>query len=193
VYEELKSRGIIPWIDRYHYPVAHDAFEALRENLLKCRHVAYFITPAMLRQGRGWCNAERAFAATIQQYLRYGGAEVAHVELPLLFMASDDPIFQRSLWRSLIDKARACPAPIRRTFWQRIYSGFDNGARNWGHAHIQWAADTIQHFVRQEREKWALDLADSFAQDTTMHATFAGEPNLMRRLLAQSPRPLSSP
>src|SRR5690554_4175430 len=52
VYEELKRRGVIPWIDRHHYPASREAFEALREGLLKCRHVVYFITPAMLRQGR---------------------------------------------------------------------------------------------------------------------------------------------
>ena len=105
VYRELRRRGIAPWLDHYHYPVGRESIETLHEELLKARHVAYFITPAMLRQGRGWTSSERAFTATIQQQLRYNH-EIAHVELPLLFIPADDPIFQRSIWCSLRERGR---------------------------------------------------------------------------------------
>jgi hypothetical protein len=118
---------------------------------------------------------------------------VAHVELPLLFVKADDPIYQRSLWRSLIDKSCNCQHLPAKTLLQQVHSTFDHGARVWSLAHIQWAADTIEHFVRQEKEKWATDLADAFAQDRRMHDEFAGEPNLMRRLLALSPRSPATP
>lgn len=59
VYEELLRRRIVPWIDRKHYPLGRDAMEALQDELLKCRHVIYFVTPAMLNQGRGWAGTER--------------------------------------------------------------------------------------------------------------------------------------
>jgi hypothetical protein len=177
VYKELQSRGIAPWLDRYHYPMGRESIETLHEELLKARHVAYFITPAMLRQGRGWTSSERAFTATIQQQLRYGH-EVAHVELPLLFVPTDDPIFQRSIWCSLREKGIACPhLPA-------------NDASPWRQEHIEWTAATIEKFVRQE-ETWSLELAKRFNQDGRLSDHFS-DSNLRERLLAQSPPPLGN-
>jgi hypothetical protein len=148
---------------------------ALQEELLRARHVAYFITPAMLRQGRGWASSERAFTATVQQQLQYGG-EIAHVELPLLFVPTDDAIFQRSIWRSLRDKGKECPhTPAK-------------DAPLWRQEHIDWSAAMIEKFVRQE-EKWSLDLANRFDDDSRLREHFRDQ-NLRARLLAQSPPPL---
>lgn len=177
VYQELRRRGIAPWLDHYHYPMGRESIETLHEELLKARHVAYFITPAILRQGRGWTSSERAFAATIQQQLRYRH-EIAHVELPLLFVPTNDPIFQRSIWCSLREKGMACPHPPA------------NETLPWRQEHIEWAAATIERFVRQE-ETWSLELAKRFDQDGSLREHFSDN-NLRRRLLAQSPPPLGN-
>ena len=166
VFEELGRRGFSPWIDEVHYPISRQGFETLREELLTCRHVVYFLTPAALRQGRGWMQAERAYADTIQSRLAYHG-EMAHVELPLLFIARDDPVYQRSSWRALLDKAQ-------------VYDQIS--------APVEWAATRIELFIRQE-EDWARDLATRFAQDNRLSDHFSHDPNLRRRLLAESPPP----
>jgi len=188
VFQELRNRGIVPWIDRHDYPVGRDAVEALREELLKCRHVVYFLTPAMLRQGRGWASAERILAGTIQQMLRYGDAEIAHVELPLMFVASDDPVFRRSIWRALVDRAGQCPHAVASEHARILPARFDDGMRQWQDAHVQWAANMIESFIRQE-ERWAVELAMRFDQDHRLRQQFAHDENLMRRVLVQAPRP----
>ncbi|HUG90408.1 MAG TPA: toll/interleukin-1 receptor domain-containing protein, partial [Planctomycetaceae bacterium] len=43
VYRRLQQSGITPWIDQHDYPSGRDPFESLRENLLRCRHIVYFI------------------------------------------------------------------------------------------------------------------------------------------------------
>ena len=177
VYQELRSRGIAPWLDHYHYPMGRESIEALHEELLKARHVAYFITPAMLRQGRGWTSSERAFTATIQQQLRYDH-EIAHIELPLLFIPTQDSIFQRSIWRALREKGTVGPHSLA------------DEASPWRREHIEWAAATIEKFVHQE-EGWALELAKRFDQDRGLRVRFS-DSNLRDRLLAQSPPPLGN-
>ncbi len=188
VFEELSRRGIVPWIDCHHYPAGRDAIETLQEELLKCRHVVYFITPAMLCQGRGWTSAERTLTAAVQRYLYLPhGLKAANLELPLVFVAATNAAFQRSLWRSLLDKAVRCPHPAARSA-----GGLDDGRRDWRDEHIVWAADEVEKFIRLE-EKWAIELADVRGQDAKVLEEFEHEPNLMRRLLAQAPPTLPFP
>jgi len=184
VFEELSRRRILPWIDQSHYPLGREAISALQDELLRCRHVVYFVTPALLRQGRGWPGAERALAATIQQHLRYGD-EIAHVEMALLFVEPAEPAFQRSVWRSLIDKAKPCEHAVPPS----AGGGADDGRRDWAKEHVLWAAAVVEQFVRQE-EKWAFQLADRFTADGDLTRDYGGDANLRRRLLAQAPAPL---
>ena len=176
VYRELERRKVIPWIDRHHYPAATDAFEALREELLKCRHIVYFITPASLQQGRGWVSAERALSATIQQRLRYADQELAHFELPLLFVSPMDPVFHRSVWRALIDKASHCPFPPA------------EGPHLWSERHVEWTADQIENFIRQE-DRWAVELRSRYRRDSQLSHQFGYDRNLLVRLLRWNPLP----
>src|SRR5579883_3038185 len=74
VMAELKRRGIKAWFDQDDYPYAHDPFAALRESLLRCRAVVYFITDAALRNWRGWQSAERAYGAIISDQLSVDGS-----------------------------------------------------------------------------------------------------------------------
>lgn len=184
VFDELTRRSIAAWADWNHYPLGRDSFEGLRENLLRCRHVVYFITPAMLVQSRGWANTERAFGATIQQRLRYGDIEIAHVELPLVFVSADHPVLRRSAWRGLLEKIVRCPHSSRRSVARTLR--VDDGQRLWTTEHVAWACDVICRFIAQERE-WAVELGSRFAIDSALRNSFSQEENLKRRVLALAP------
>ncbi len=77
VNEELRKRQIIPWIDRHDYPAGRGAIAALREEILRCRHVVYFVTSSMLRQG-GWPPVERTLASLVQEQVVWKGTEFQH-------------------------------------------------------------------------------------------------------------------
>lgn len=171
VFNELKRRRLIPRIDRHHYPLARDALQALRDALLRCRHVVYFLTPAALANGRGWMAVERSFCDAIQRRMVYGD-EISHLELPLLFVPLADPSFQRSIWRILADKCR-------------IVDVSPAEPSGWGAAHIQWSADMIERFVIQE-ERWALEISDRMREDTLLQQHFI-DPNLRGRIICSSP------
>jgi len=190
VYDELLRRKVIPWADWHNYPISRPALEVLREELLRCRHVVYFITPAALRQGRGWMAAERGYTENIQRQFTYGSSEIAHVELPLLFLPRNESLFQRSAWRALVDHAHECPTPARAAFPANWFKGLDHGERIWTDAHVQWAAGIIEKFVIQE-ETWARELGARMQQDSRLRGFVSREANMTTRVLAQSPEPLT--
>jgi hypothetical protein len=101
----------------------------------------------------------------------------AELELMLRFPPADEATFQRSLWRSLVDKSATCPHALEEI----------GAPSRWLTQHVVWAADIIERFVRQE-EGWAFELTARFDQDETMRKQFEHEEQLMRRLLAQAPR-----
>src|SRR5262249_13519760 len=120
VYTALENGKYSPWFDKHHYPAGQGAFEALREGILHCRHVVYFVTARFLAQGRGWSSVENAYANLLQENLRFGSLELCHVQFPLFFVPQDYAILHRSAWRPLIDRGRFYP-PGR----------MDGGAVNW--------------------------------------------------------------
>src|SRR5204863_9945 len=69
VFEVLAIAKYQPWLDQHHYPLGQGAFEALREEILRCRHVVYFVTAPFLAQGRGWNSVENAYANLLQENL----------------------------------------------------------------------------------------------------------------------------
>jgi hypothetical protein len=108
VKNSLEDRRLLPWIDRDEYPLAQDPFRALRDQLILCRHVVYFITPAFLRQGRGWCSVERTYAEMIQRHFEYPTASLWTFELPLVFLPRSDESLRsiaRSAWSPLLSRA----------------------------------------------------------------------------------------
>lgn len=190
VFEELERRGIIPWIDRHHYPLARDALQALREGLLACRHTAYFLTGAALSNGRGWMAVERSFADAIQRRMVYGD-ESAHFELPLLLVPQADPAFQRSIWRSLVDKSQSIHLPhaipkVGKLAASRPIASDAAIPSDWTGGHVQSCADAIEKFVIQE-ELWASAIGDRMKQDPGMQAYYA-DVNLKQRILGASPQ-----
>ena len=172
VFERLKQEHVILWIDLHEYPPGRDPFEALREELMRARHVVYFVTPTMLRQGRGWTAIEKAYASLIQQKLHFGSYELCHVELPLFFVKPDDPLLTRSIWRSLIDRGRFFSMRPR----QRM-------------SRVEWALRQIQQFVVNEQE-WGERLAEDIQRDPKLNDHIKDDRNLIDRITAAHPAPI---
>ena len=171
VYATLESAGRLPWLDRHHNPVGQGAFEALREEILRCRHIVYFVTAQFLSQGRGWNSAENAYANLLQENLRFGSFELCHVQLPLFFVPHSHATLQRSAWAPLVNRGR---------FYQP--ARVDSGA-------VNWAAREIESFVQQEERRGVL-LADQVENDPAFTPLLAAEPNLLRRIMCADPLPM---
>lgn len=168
VMEQLAERGIIAWIDRHHYPLGTGGHEALREGLLKCRHIVYFITRAALKQGRGWMSVERAYGSLIQSQFVNPGCELSHIELPLIFVPPDDTCYLRSIWRSVHDKGKS------------VKKGSKVQTR------VTWAVTQIERFLVQEQVR-ASHLVESLENDPDYQARFVAEPNILRRIALLDP------
>jgi hypothetical protein len=69
VQQRLEARQVVTWLDQHHYPAGRDPFEILREEILRCRHVVFFVTESLLRQARGWSAVERSYAEVVQRAL----------------------------------------------------------------------------------------------------------------------------
>jgi len=92
VYDALKSEGVVGWLDREDYTYGRDSRTALRDGVLRSRHVVFFITPAMISTGRGWCVFELAYAEILQANLLHAGGPLLNVFLPLFFLPQSDTI-----------------------------------------------------------------------------------------------------
>jgi hypothetical protein len=172
VYAALEDAKYQPWLDRHHYPVGTGAFEALREEILRCRHVVYFVTAPFLSQGMGWNSIENAYANLLQENLRFESYELCHVQLPLFFVRRDNVTLQRSAWAPLMPRGRFYPA-----------ARVDSGAMN-------WAAEEIGGFIRQEEKRGVL-LATQVENDPSFKKLLKDEPNLLRRIMCADPLPAS--
>lgn len=163
--QELQRYQISSWIDRHHYPLGTGAYEALREGLLKCRHIIYLITPETLKRARGWVAVEKAYGDLIQSRFRYQDSEFSHVELPLYFVCMDDKLLPRSIWQTVREKGK-----------------FYTGASVATQKAVAWAAGQIANFVRQEQLRGE-SIVNSIKQDPVLRAVFSEE-NLMQRIAA---------
>ena len=170
VYAALEAAKYQPWLDRHHYPLGQGAFEALREEILRCRHVVYFVTAPFLSQGRGWNSTENAYANLLQENLRFESYELCHVQLPLFFVRRDNVTLQRSAWAPLINRGRFYPA-----------ARVDSGA-------VNWAAKEIEAFIQQEERRGVL-VAAQVENDPSFRPLLTAEPNLLRRIMCADPLP----
>lgn len=177
VFHRLIEQGLIPWIDEHHYPLATDSFHALRSRMLLCRHVIYFITPQLLRQGRGWCAAERVYAELIQSHLRSPGRELWSFELPLVFLQNrSDERLLRSTYSSLVaGQGNYCPYPLS----QRRRC-------------IDWSARQIARLVQQQYadQQFLFDVVEA---DSDLRNHLDRMPGLRQRLLSSAPDRLLIP
>lgn len=172
--DALRSSGIIPWFDRRDYPSGRDSMEALREELLKCRHVAYLISDSLLQQSRGWPIVERTYSELIQKQLCYGATEFQHFELPLVLADPAHPLFNESPWRLLLSRARFY-------LWRS----------NIAESPEEWAVREIREFVFQE-QLWAEDIEKRLRRDTAARQHFQSfGTGILRRLKALDLPPLA--
>jgi TIR domain len=168
VFEELQNANYSPWFDQHHYPAGQDAYEALREGILQCRHVVHFVTAKFLAQGRGWNSVENAYANLLQTNLHERGLELCHVQLPLIFIPQGNPTLLRSAWGPLTSRALSYPS-----------ARVDGGA-------VDWAIQQIIGFIRQEEIRGA-GLAIQVQNDPGFHPLLHAEQNLLRRIMCADP------
>ena len=172
VYAGLVAHGVRPWLDRHHYPYGRGSRGGLRDAILSCRHVVFFVTDAMLTQARGWCAQELAWAELLQDNLiQPGGPDLQAVLLPLYFVDPADPRLPRSVWQSGRDRGAFCPAGSRPE---------------------AWAVEQIVAFLGRE-ERQAARLGRMARSDAGLHAQLKARPGLDGRVLRFSPKRLRAP
>jgi hypothetical protein len=172
VFQQLRDLRLSPWLDQHHYPSSTDPFEALRDQLVRCRHVVYFITPNLLKQGRGWCAAERSYAELVQRHFQYAASTLWTYEIPLIFTHCDDERLRRSTWAPLLPKAR----------WYALRSTPRMSKSSWAVREIK-AVLQQQHATISATEV-------QIAADSQLQGFLAGFPGLRERLTSRLPDPL---
>src|SRR4051812_37711552 len=83
IYDRLTAAGVTPWLDQEDYYYGRDSRSALRDGITRSRHVAFFVTDAMLATARGWCVFELALTETAELNFRVTGGQLANLFLPL--------------------------------------------------------------------------------------------------------------
>lgn len=170
VLEKLQANRVISWIDQHHYPAGLDSHEALRDSILQCRHIIYFITPSMLKQGRGWTAIESAYSDVVQRQLYLRSSTLMQFELPLFFIPNSHKGLERTAWRRFIDRG---------VFYR-------TGRKANVHTQVDWAVDEVTRFVR-DAERRADEVAGRMEYDQELKDRCLRDPNFSDRLLATSP------
>lgn len=174
VLEKLQSHKVICWLDQLHYPTGRDSHEALRDSLLRCRHLVYFITPALLKQGRGWTAIESAYGDLVQRQLTLPSSTLVQFELPLFFVPIAHTGLQRTSWRRLADRGA----------FHKI------GRKANMMSPVDWAVQEITGFVQREAIQ-AAAVAVRLQSDPDLNARCQQDRNFANRLLAITPDQLS--
>ncbi len=169
VYDELKRRGIVPWLDREDYYYGRDSRTALRDGLLRSRHVVFFITLGMMDYRRGWCPMELAYSDLLQANLIHAGGPLLNFELPLIFLDRADAELPRTAWDALRDRGR----------FHQLSDGDP----------ILWAVDQIVAFLHREQDL-ALDMAKVVVPGEPVYIALAGRPGLITRITQFDPGPI---
>jgi hypothetical protein len=169
VYEALKRRGIIPWLDRHHYYYGRDSRTALRDGLLRSRHTVFFLTLGMMEYKRGWCQMELTYGELLQTNLVHAGGPLLNVILPLIFLDRKDAELPKTVWDVFRDRGR-------------FHHPSDGNA-------VDWASDQIDSFLHREQDL-ALDLAKVVVPGQPVHQALAGRPGLVERITRFDPGPI---
>lgn len=172
-YDRLRAAGAEVWLDREDYHYGRDSRGALRDAVLRSRHVVFFVTRAMLSTGRGWCVLELAYAELLQATLTRTGGPLANVLLPLFFVPQTDADLPRSVWQLARDRGR-----------------FHDPAADADPA--AWAAAEIARFLRDE-QALAKDIAALARKDAAFRAELRGRPGLLERATRFDPGPIPLP
>ena len=171
VYTGLQKDQYLPWLDRHHYPRGQGAFAALREAIIRCRHVVYFVTEEFLSQGRGWNSVETAYSELLQANLMQPALVLCNLQLPLFFLPRNHETLERSAWGSFVQSGRFYPP-----------GKVDGGAVNWAH-------QEIAAFIKQEENR-GHSLATQIEKDPSFQRILADEKNLLSRVMCAYPSPI---
>ena len=169
VHEELRRRGIIPWLDRDDYYDGRDSRTALRDGLLRSRHVVFFVTLGMMDYKRGWCPMELAYSDLLQINLMHTGGPLLNFELPLIFLDRADAELQRTAWDALRDRGR-------------FHQPADGDP-------VIWAVNNIVEFLHREQDL-ALDMAKVLLPGEPVHQALTGRHGLVERVTQFDPSPI---
>ena len=169
IYQRLLRKKTLPWIDRHKYPFGRTSRSALRDSILNCRHVIFFITDAMLAQSRGWCVQELAWSELLQDNLILpGGPALQNVILPLFFVEQSDPRLPRSVWQATRDRGIFCPSKSPA---------------------IPWAIDQIGQFLIRE-QILAQDFLSYARNDLSFRKGLNPASGLFDRVTKFEPKPM---
>jgi TIR domain len=169
VYDELKRRGIAPWLDREDYYYGRDSRTALRDGLLKSRHVVFFVTLGMMDYRRGWCLMELAYSDLLQANLFHAGGPLLNFELPLFFLDQTDVELSRTAWGALRDRGS-------------FHHPSDGDP-------FTWAVDQIVAFLHREQDL-ALDMAKVLVPGQQVYDSLADRPGLVQQVTQFDPSPI---
>jgi hypothetical protein len=170
VYKELQQRKIVAWLDQEDYYYGRDSRTALRDGLLKSRHVVFFITRGMMEYTRGWCPMELAYSGLLQANLINPGGPVLNYELPLFFLDQADAELPRTVWNQLRDRGIFHHPPK-------------------GDPAI-WAVDQIVAFLRREQDL-SLDMAKVVVPGQPVHDALNVRHGLVERVTQFHPSPIA--
>ena len=106
VHDRLLVGGVVPYLDQEDYYYGRDSRSALRDGVLRSRHVVFFVTDAMLSTARGWCVFELAFAELVELNFVTPGGQLANLFLPLFLVPQGDGRLPRTVWQAVRDRGR---------------------------------------------------------------------------------------
>jgi hypothetical protein len=167
VYEELKRKMIVPWLDREDYYYGRDSRTALRDALLRSRHVVFFVTLGMMAYRRAWCALELAYADLLQANFNYAGGPLLNFELCLFYLDPADAELRRTAWDVLRDRGR-------------FYHPSNGDA-------VEWSVKQIAEFLDRE-QKLALDMAKVIVPGQPVYDSLIGRSGLVERVTQFAPR-----
>jgi hypothetical protein len=169
VFEELKRRAIVPWLDRDDYYYGRGSRAALRDGLLLSRHIVFFVTIGMLKYSRGWCPMELAYSDLLQANLLHLGGPLLNYERPLFFLDQADTELPRTVWNQLRDRG--------------IFHHPSNGNP------VNWAVNQITAFLQRE-QLLAMNLATALTPGEPNHDAVIGRLGLVDRVTQFHPSPI---
>lgn len=169
VYDRLVAAGITPWLDREDYYYGRDSRSALRDGILRSRHVVFFVTEAMLTVARGWCVLELALTELLELSFRVRGGQLANVFLPLFLVPQSNAELPRSVWQLARDRGR-------------FHVGGDP---------VVWCGAEIGAFLHRERQL-ARDVARQVKADPARDMLLGQTPGLRDRVTKFHPTRLST-
>ena len=169
VYDELTRRNIIPWLDYEDYYYGRDSRTALRDGLLRSRHVVFFVTLNMMEYSRGWCMMELAYSDLLQANLVCAGGPLLNLELPLFYLDPSDVELQRTAWSAVRDRG--------------IFYHPDDGDM------VAWSVDQIAAFLHREQDL-TLDMAKVVLPGWPVYDSLIERPGLVERVTQFDPGPI---